>query len=80
MKIKIKYHKHAKRTQRAIDLSLRMAADFNAGMSAKDIARRYTNPYTKKPYTREHVYLVLKRLQKRPLTRFVQVKQNKAVN
>ncbi len=61
-----------------MDLWLRMATDYNGGMSAADIARRYTNPQTGKQYTREHVYLVLKKLQKTPLTRYVTVKPTKS--
>lgn len=60
--MEITYQGHKKRSQRAHDLWLRIATDFNAGMSAKDIASRYTNPITKRPYTREHIYLVLRKI------------------
>lgn len=58
----IQYHRHTKRSKKALDLWLRIATDYNNGIPAKDIARRYTNPITKKPYTREHIYWVLKQL------------------
>lgn len=45
-----------------MDLWLRIATDYNNGLPAKDIAKRYTNPVTKKHYTREHIYWVLKQL------------------
>lgn len=58
----IKYQGHERRKRRAMDLWLRVATDFNAGMPAKDIAKRYTNPKTGKTYTREHIYWILKKL------------------
>ena len=33
---------------------------FNSGKTAKDIAAMFTNPNTGKPYTREHIYWILK--------------------
>lgn len=65
--MKIAYHKHNTRRKKSIDLWLRIATDYNGGMTAKDIAKRYTNPITKKPYTREHVYWVLKQLATTPV-------------
>jgi hypothetical protein len=47
-----------------MDFWLKVAADYNAGMTAKDIAVKYLNPATKKTYTREHIYWILKKLQK----------------
>lgn len=44
-----------------MSLWLKMVNDFNNDIPAKKIAQRYTNPITKKPYTREHVYWVLKK-------------------
>lgn len=60
--MQIQYQLHNKRQKKSTDLWLRIAADYNRGISAKDIAKRYTNPMTKKHYTREHIYWVLKKL------------------
>lgn len=56
---KIKYHRHTYRTQRAKAFWKQVAADYNAGISATDIAARYINPATGKQYTREHIYWIL---------------------
>jgi hypothetical protein len=50
-----------------MELWLRVATDFNGGMRAKDIAKRYTNPKTGKPYTREHIYWILNKLKTEPI-------------
>lgn len=73
--MKIAYHKHNTRRKKSIDLWLRIATDYNGGMTAKDIAKRYTNPITKKPYTREHVYWVLKQLATAPVAKMKPEKQ-----
>ncbi|MBV6514243.1 MAG: hypothetical protein MOGMAGMI_01824 [Candidatus Omnitrophica bacterium] len=44
------------------DLWVRVLTDYMGGMSASDIAKRYYNPKTKKPYTRGYVYWVIQRL------------------
>lgn len=63
--MEITYQKHSNRKRQAIDLWLKMATDFNAGIPAKAIAKRYTNPYTRKPYTRGYVYIILRKLAKK---------------
>jgi len=60
--MQIQYQRHTKRRNRSMDLWLRIATDYNNGIPAKDIAKRYTNPVTKQHYTREHIYWVLKKL------------------
>jgi DNA invertase Pin-like site-specific DNA recombinase len=51
----IKYHKHTKRREKAVDLWVHIANDYNAGMTAIEVARRYN-------CTRSHVYWVLKKM------------------
>lgn len=64
--MEIKYHNHTKRKKEAMDLWLRVATDYNNGLSATKIAKRYTNPKTGKPYTREHIYFILRKLSESP--------------
>jgi len=58
----IKYNGHSRRKKEAMDFWLRVAADNNNGIPAEKIAKRYTNPKTQKPYTREHIYFILRKL------------------
>jgi len=62
--MEIKYQKHSKRLQKATDFWLKVAAEYNAGLTAKDIAEKYVNPVSGRHYTREHIYWILKKLQK----------------
>lgn len=57
----ITYHGYKRRTERAKAFWLQVAADYNAGISAKEIAARYINPDTGRQYTREHIYLILRK-------------------
>jgi Mor family transcriptional regulator len=61
--IKINYQKHDKRKKQSKSFWLKVVADFNHGMSAAEISKKYKNPHTKKHYTREHIYWILKKLQ-----------------
>lgn len=38
----------------------KIVADYNAGIPVPEIARKYTNPRTGKPYSRAHIHAVLK--------------------
>lgn len=58
--MKIKYHKHKQRRAKKIDLMIRVATDYNAGMSASQLAVRYE-------VTRAYIYRLLKEIQK-PIT------------
>lgn len=60
--MEIKYQKHNKRKQKAVSFWLQVAADYNNGMTAQQIAQKYTNPLTQRPYTRQHVYLILRKV------------------
>jgi hypothetical protein len=60
--MEMELHGHEKRLKKAKDFWLRVATDLNAGMLPADIAKRYTNPITKKPYTREHIYWIIRQL------------------
>lgn len=53
---------HIKKHKMAIDLWLRVATDVNAGIEPKDIAKRYINSKTGKPYTREHIYWIIRQV------------------
>jgi hypothetical protein len=59
-KLELKNERDAK----AKEFWAQVATDVNAGMTAKQIANRYKNPVTGKPYTREHIYWVIKQLNK----------------
>lgn len=58
--------RHYQRKKEAREFWLRVATDYNAGMTPKEIAERYTNPNTGKPYTREHIHWILKKLRETP--------------
>jgi Mor family transcriptional regulator len=58
--MEIKYHKHKQRRMRKLELMLRVATDYNAGMSASELAKRYQ-------VTRAYIYRLLKEIQK-PIT------------
>lgn len=65
--MEIKYQKHTMRKKQARDFWIRVATDFNGGIPASKIAKRYTNPKTGKPYTREHIYYILKQVKTIPI-------------
>lgn len=48
---------------KAMKVWVKMKKDFDAGMAPEKIAEKYINPRTKKPYTRVHVYEVLRILE-----------------
>lgn len=54
--------RNTKRKKVATDFWLRVATDYNGGMTPEDIATRYKNPRTSKPYTVKHIYWVLRQL------------------
>lgn len=62
--MKIKYHKHKNRHARAESEWIKMAEAYNSGEDIKSILARHINPITKKPYTRAHLYWVLKHVSK----------------
>lgn len=61
--MKIKYQGHQRRTDAAMDICIRVATDYNAGMSVPDIQKRYKSPKTNKAYTRAGIYKMLKKAQ-----------------
>lgn len=65
--MKIKYQGHSRRTERAKELWVKIATDYNAGLSPEQIRKRYTNPNTNKPYTRAYIYWVLNRVKNSPI-------------
>ena len=54
-----------KRKREASEFWLKVATDINAGMTPDEIAGRYTNPKTGKPYTRQHIYWVIRQIKNR---------------
>lgn len=50
------------RKKTATDFWLRVATDYNGGLSPQEIASRYINPQTGKNYTMKHIYWVIKQL------------------
>lgn len=65
--MKIKYRGHQKRKEEARDLWIRIATDFNSGMTPKEIAERYTNKNTGKPYHVNHIYYILRQIDSNPI-------------
>lgn len=60
----IKYHQHSLRKERAKDVWMKIAEEYNTGKyTAGQIAKHYTNPQTGKPYSRGYVYWVLKQVE-----------------
>ncbi len=60
--MEIELRGHARRKKKAKDFWLRVATDYNGGMSPSTISKRYINPKTQKSYTREHIYWVLRQV------------------
>lgn len=60
--MKIQYQGHKRRTERAKDLWVKVATDYNAGMSPEVIRKRYKNPNTGEPYSRGYIYWVLNKI------------------
>lgn len=55
-----------KRKKDALEFWLRVATDYNAGMTPTEIAKRYRNPKTHKRYSRGHIQWILKKLRTIP--------------
>lgn len=60
--MRIKYQGHNRRKAQALEFWEKVVADYNAGMTAAEISRRYRNPRTGKFYTREHIYWILQQM------------------
>ena len=60
--MKVNYQFHEKRKEKAKETWLRVLSEYNTGKSATEIAKQFTNPQTRKPYTRGYVYWVLKKV------------------
>lgn len=54
--------RNTKRKKLATDFWLRVATDINGGMTPDEVAGRYKNPKTGKPYTVKHIYWVIRQL------------------
>jgi len=59
--MKLKPQGHEQRKKQAQIFWEMVLADYNAGMTAQEIARRYRNPYTGKYYSRQHIHWILKK-------------------
>lgn len=66
--MKLPKQNHIKRKTEAREFWVRVATDYRAGMTPTEIAQRYINPKTNKPYTREHIHWVLNQIRKMPIT------------
>lgn len=66
--MKVQYQGHKRRTEHAMELWVKVATDYNAGMSPEQIRHRYTNPKTGKAYSRGYIYWVLKKVKTIPVT------------
>lgn len=55
--MEVTYHKHKNRRRRKVEMMIRVATDYNAGMSAIEIAQRYG-------ISRPWVYKLLQEAQK----------------
>jgi len=43
---------------------VKVVADYNSGMTAREIAKKHINPRTGKNYTREHILTIVREMQK----------------
>lgn len=57
---------YQQRKQEAINVWVKMFTLWKGGMTPRDIAKKFINEQTGKPYTREHVYHVLKVMKEKP--------------
>jgi hypothetical protein len=55
------------RKKEAIGVWVKMFTLWKSGVKPRDIARRFVNEQTGQPYTREHVYLVLRTMKSLPI-------------
>lgn len=58
--MKIKYHGHSIRSQKAMEKKLQIATDYMSGMTAIEIAKKYG-------VSRNYVYIVLRELREEPI-------------
>lgn len=65
--MQIKYRGQEKRRERARQLWLNIATDYNSGMDVETIRKRYKNKRTGKPYDRTHIYYILRKLRNTPI-------------
>ena len=61
------------RKKEAISVWIKMLELSRAGVKPRDIAQRFTNSQTGKPYTREHVYFVLRKIKTMTIKEIQQV-------
>jgi hypothetical protein len=54
------YLENLKRTTRKF--WVKVVADYNAGIPVPEIASKYTNPKTNRPYSRQHIHAILKKM------------------
>ena len=40
----------------------KVVEDYNAGVKPEDIAQKYINPRTNKPYSRQHIHAIIKKM------------------
>lgn len=62
--MEITYKGHEKRKREAELLAKTVIAEYTSpdiNLSVIDIAKRHINPKTNKPYSREHIHLILRR-------------------
>jgi len=62
--MEITYKGHDKRKREAELLAKTVVAEYTStdiNLSVIDIAKRHINPKTNKPYSREHIHLILRR-------------------
>ena len=44
---------------------LNVVADYNGGMNAKEIAAKYINPRTQRPYSRQHIHAIIRKMREK---------------
>jgi len=50
----------ANRKRRSQEFQRKVLMDYNTGLSAGEIASRYVNPQTGKPYTRQYIHMIIR--------------------
>ena len=53
---------HTERLKRITDFNMRVITDYLAGIPVPVIAKRYRNPVTRKAYSRQQIYFIIRKL------------------
>jgi len=60
--MEIQMQGHSKVKKESVKFWFKVLGDYHEGLSADEIALKYTNPKIGKPYTRQHIYWILRQI------------------